>query len=59
MHDLFDAIDALADQMREQNLFNKPLRHKLDEGRIRIHKELFAAGNAARRLTDGKANGGG
>jgi len=52
VRDLFEAIDALADQMRDENLFTKPNQHKLDEGELHIHKELFAAGNAAHSLKD-------
>jgi hypothetical protein len=52
MADLFDAINALVAAMREENLFARPHRHRLDEGVLRVHKELFAAGNAAHSLKD-------
>ena len=52
VRDLFDAIEGLADQMRTENLFSKQNQHRLDEGELRIHKELFAAGNAAHSLKD-------
>lgn len=50
--DLFDAIDTLAKRMRDEDLLIKPNRHKLEEGKLRIYKELFAFGNAAHSLKD-------
>lgn len=52
LQDLFDAIDELTDQIRSENLFIRPVRHRLDNGKLRIHKELFAAGNATHSLKD-------
>lgn len=55
-YDLFNAVDTLATKMRDENLFAKPNQHKLDEGKLVIHKELFALGNAAHSLRDHASN---
>jgi hypothetical protein len=52
MHDLFDAIDEFAEGMRIKGAFSKENRLKHDGGELRVHKELFAAGNAAHSLKD-------
>ncbi|HIP79992.1 MAG TPA: hypothetical protein EYH07_16215 [Kiloniellaceae bacterium] len=52
MADLFAAIDAFDEVMRQDDLFSASQRHKREEGSLRVHKELFAAGNAAHSLRD-------
>ena len=52
IQDLFGAIDDLTDQVRNKDLFSRPYRQRLDAEKLRVHKELFAAGNAAHSLKD-------
>lgn len=52
IQDLFSAIDDLTDQFRNKDLFSRPYRQRLEAGQLRVHKELFAVGNAAHSLKD-------